>query len=134
MSWILCGRLRHRLRNTLKCLQVQLSLGDMSLVLPDADKVLVTMRLLPDQVKEYVQLHGSYGSFAEVRAAVDQYDQRLRAFETGLHVHAVQGTPRGSRAGSRDSKEMDEDAPLVAIEIEDVSRMIAGIEVANRLA
>ena len=53
--------------------------GDVSLVLPDADKVLVTMRLLPDQVREYVQLHGSYGSFAEVRAAVDQYDQRFES-------------------------------------------------------
>ena len=66
--------------------------GDMSLVLQDADQVVVTMRLLPDQ---HVQLHGSYGSFAEVRAA---------AFGTGLHVHAVQGRPRGSRAGSRDSE------------------------------
>ena len=28
------------------------SAGDVSLVLPDADKVLVTMRLLPDQVRE----------------------------------------------------------------------------------
>ena len=36
------------------------------------------MRLLPDSVREYVQLHGSYGSFAEVRSAVDQYDQKLR--------------------------------------------------------
>ena len=45
--------------------------GDMSLTLPDADKVMVIMRLLPDSVREYVQLHGSYGSFAEVRSAVD---------------------------------------------------------------
>ena len=46
-------------------------------MLPDADKVIVIMRLLSDSVREYVQLHGSYGSFAEVRSAVDQYDQTL---------------------------------------------------------
>ena len=34
--------------------------GGMSLTLPDADKVMVIMRLLPDSVREYVQLHGSY--------------------------------------------------------------------------
>ena len=43
---------------------------NMSLVLPDADKVLVTMRVLPDQVREYVQLSGSYGSFAEEIEAI----------------------------------------------------------------
>ena len=81
--------------------------GDMSLTLPDADKVMVIMRLLPDSVREYVQLHGSYGSFAEVRSAVDQYDQKLRAFGSGLHLNAVhqqRSTPRGSRQGSRESR------------------------------
>ena len=31
------------------------------MTLPDADKVMVIMRLLPDSVREHVQLHGSYG-------------------------------------------------------------------------
>ena len=80
--------------------------GDMSLTLPDADKVMVIMRLLPDSVREYVQLHGSYGSFAEVRSAVDQYDQKLRALGSGLlnAVHQRRSTPRGSRQGSRESR------------------------------
>ena len=43
---------------------------NISLVLPDADKVLVTMRVLPDQVREYVQLNGSYESCAEVIEAI----------------------------------------------------------------
>ena len=63
---------------------------DTSLSLPDADKVMVIMKVLPDSVRECVQLHGSYGSFVEVRSAVDQYDQKLRAFGTGLHLNAVQ--------------------------------------------
>ena len=61
-------------------------------------------------MREYVQLHGSYGSFAEVRSAVDQYDQKLRAFGSGLHLNAVhqqRSTPRGSRQGSRESRRGD---------------------------
>ena len=42
-----------------------------------------------------------------MRSAVDQYDQKLRAFGSGLHLNAVhqqRSTPRGSRQGSRESR------------------------------
>ena len=48
-----------------------------SLQLPDADLVLVVMRLLPDEAQAYVQLHGSYGTCSELKDAVEHYDQRL---------------------------------------------------------
>ena len=34
------------------------------------------MRLLPEVVREYVQLHGNYGAFAEMKEAVDRYDYK----------------------------------------------------------
>ena len=73
---------------------------------------MVIMRLLPDSVREYVQLHGSYGSFAEVRSAVDQYDQKLRAFGSGLHLNAVHQEDR--RQGSRKSRGGDKEGALRA--------------------